>query len=250
MTRPPHRSGSRSAFVSGDSIDPRFFDLARSGDPRLREQLILDNQGLAVAFAQRYRDRGVPLDDLRQIALAALVRAVDRFEPQRGLRFSTFAGRTIEGELKQYFRDRTWDVKVPRSVRQLAVTVRSAAESLTQQLGRTPTAADIAAELDLELDDVVLALDASSAARAEAVENQAELARSESDPFDHVDARVVVPQLLALLPETERAVVEQRFFRGLTQTEIAASIGVSQMQVSRLLRRALDRLRTTIETSP
>src|SRR6056297_2370151 len=114
---------SQNSSVTTDRIDPRFFEFAETGDIELRNELVVQNQGLAIAFARRYRDRGVPGEDLDQIAFEALVRAVDRFDPHRGLRFSTFAARTIEGELKQYFRDRTWAVRVPRSTRQLTGAV-------------------------------------------------------------------------------------------------------------------------------
>lgn len=238
-------SSSRSGFVTIDRIDPRFIEYARRGDAALRDELILDNQGLAIAFARRYRDRGVPFDDLRQTALEALVRAVDRFDPDRGLRFSTYAGRTIDGELKQYFRDRTWDVKVPRSARQLATTVRSVTESLTQQLGRAPTAAEIAATIEIAVADVVLALEASAAARAEPVDDQWDVGVVELD-FDRIDASITAPQLLARLPDDERRVVALRFFEGKTQSEIAEVLGVSQMQISRILQRALRRLRDAI----
>lgn len=207
---------------------------------------MLDNRGLAYAFARRYRDRGVPMDDLRQVAVEALIRAIDRFDPERGLRFSTFAGRTIDGEIKQYFRDRTWDVHVPRSVRQLTSKVRSANDELTQQLGRSPTAAEIAASLDVAVSDVVLALDAASAYRTETldVDDRFGGASRDEDQFARVDAAVTAPQLLELLTGDERRVVELRFLDGLVQSEIGEVLGVSQMQVSRLLQRALNRLRS------
>ncbi len=232
------------------TIDPRFVELARTGDARLRDELVVDNQGLAYAFAHRYRDRGVPVDDLRQIGIEALIKAVDRFDPERGLQFSTFAGRTIDGELKQYFRDRTWDVRVPRSVRQLAARVRGATDELTQQLGRSPTAADIAASLDVAVSDVVLAMDASSAYRTESLDAVERTGGADTgeEAYSRVDAAVLAPQLLALLAGDERRAVELRFFDGLVQSEIAGILGVSQMQVSRLLQRALGRLRSAVAT--
>lgn len=231
--------------MAADQVDQRFFEFAKTGDVELRNELVVANRGLAVAFAQRYRDRGVPQEDLEQVALEALVRSVDRFDPHLGLRFSTFAARTIEGQLKQYFRDRTWDVRVPRSTRQLAGSVRNAADELTQGLGRAPTPAEIAADLDIDLADVTLAMEAASAYRSESIDvgTASEPATVATGELDGVEARIVAPQLLELLPDNERVVVELRFFHDLSQSEIGARIGVSQMQVSRLLRRALERLR-------
>ncbi|MFN3214861.1 MAG: sigma-70 family RNA polymerase sigma factor [Acidimicrobiales bacterium] len=231
--------------MTADRIDPRFFELAETGDIELRNELVVQNQGLAIAFARRYRDRGVPDEDLDQIAFEALVRAVDRFDPHRGLRFSTFAARTIEGELKQYFRDRTWAVHVPRRTRQLTGAVRSAGESLSQRLGRAPTPAEIAAELGLDLADVTLAFEASAAYRSEPMDAVAgdDPQPSLAGEFDTVEARVLMPRLLESLAADDRVVVELRFFDGLTQSQIAARIGVSQMQVSRIMRRALAQLR-------
>lgn len=207
-----------------------------------------DNRGLAFAFARRYRDRGVPADDLDQIALEGLVRAVDGFDPERGLRFSTYAARRIEGELKQYFRDRTWQVHVPRATKQRATAVQGAVSELSQSLGRSPTPAEVATHLGIDVDEVTLALEAASAYRAGPIEGAAEVAASGANrALDRVEAGVTVPQLLETLPDDERTMVELRFYENLTQTEIAARTGVSQMQVSRVLRRALERLRTVVD---
>ncbi len=234
--------------MSDDAIDARFVTLTRTGDRRLRNELVEDNRGLAFAFARRYRNRGVPADDLDQIALEGLVRAVDRFDPGRQIRFSTFAARTIEGDLKQYFRDKTWDVQVPRSVRQLATTVRAASSEMTQQLGRSPTPGEVATDLGLDVADVTMALEAFSAYRIEPIDTpgRPEVIASGAD-LERVDARIVAPSLLERLPDDERTVVELRFYGGLSQSDIAERVGVSQMQVSRMLRKALDRLRTDLE---
>lgn len=229
--------------MADDHIDPRFEELARTGDQELRNDLVLANQGLAVAFARRYRDRGVPAADLEQVALEALVRAVDRFDPHRGIRFSTFAGRTIEGQLKSHFRDRTWDVQVPRRVRQLAVAVAGARSELTLRLARVPTPAELATELGVGLDDVTLALEAGPGQRRRPLD-VADTGPSSREPgFDAVEDRLAATRLLDVLPHDERRVVELRFSEGLSQSAIGARVGVSQMQVSRLLRRALQRLR-------
>ena len=234
--------------MSDDPIDRRFFEFAKSGDRRLRNDLVVDNQGLAYAFSRRYRNKGVSAEDLDQVALEALVHAVDRFDPERGIRFSTFAARTIEGKLKQYFRDKTWDVRVPRSTRQLATTVQGAVAELTQQLRRTPTPQDLADHLALDLTDVTLALDASAAHRSATIDDNRDItAAGAVDDQHRIDAAVIVPALLDGLPDDERRIVELRFFANMAQSQIAAEVGVSQMQISRVLRRALGRLRGALD---
>jgi len=233
--------------VADDDIDPRFREFALTGDQDLRNELIVDNQGLARAFASRYHHRGVTPEDLNQIALEALVRAVDRFDPARGLKFSTYAARTIEGSLRQYFRDRTWDTNVSRTHRQLIPAIRGATEVLTQRLARSPTPSEIASQLGVELTDVTLALDAASGYNAGPLVPGQEPSSISDAGFDAVDARATVPVLLDVLTDVERQAVELRFYDGLTQDEIANRLGVSQMQVSRLLRRALERVRLNAE---
>ncbi|MEM7141730.1 MAG: sigma-70 family RNA polymerase sigma factor [Actinomycetota bacterium] len=230
-----------------DPLDPRFAEYARSRDPAVRDALVLDNQGLAIAFARRYRDRGVPDDDLRQIAFESLIRSVERFDPDRGVRFSTFAVRRIEGELKQYFRDRTWDVHVPRRARELSTTVQSAIATLTQELGRSPTPRDIADHLGMDLADVTLALDAAGAYRSGSLDAEGRIDPSVGPAEDDVDASMTVRTLLATLPDADREIVTLRFFGGLSQSQIADRVGVSQMQISRVLRRALANLREELD---
>ncbi len=234
--------------MSDDAIDPRFVELARTGDKRLRNELVEANQGLARAFAGRYRDRGVPAEDLNQVALVGLVRAVDRFDPERGIRFSTFAARTIEGDLKQHFRDKTWDLHVPRRLRQLATAVQNASGTLTQRLGRSPTPAEVATELGLDVADVTMAIEASTAYRSESLDlpDRAEVAAVTE--MDRIEARLAAPALLGNLSELERTIVELRFYGGLSQSDIAERMGVSQMQISRLLRKALEQLRGELES--
>jgi len=232
--------------VGDDPLDPRFREFAATRDQDLRNQLVVDNQGLARAFAGRYRNRGVTADDLDQIALEALVRAVDRFEPERGLRFSTYAARTIEGSLRQYFRDRTWDTKVSRSRRQLITSIRAVSELLTQQLTRSPTPAEIADHLGVDVSDITLALEAAAGYSATPLTPDQDPKSTDVSGFEAAEARAVLPPLLDMLSDAERSAVELRFFGGLSQDDIAAQLGVSQMQVSRLLRRSLERLRTQV----
>lgn len=234
--------------MTNDAIDPRFTELRRTDDQTLRNDLVTDNRGLALAFARRYRNRGVPDDDLDQVAMEGLVRAVDGFDPDRGLKFSTYAARKIEGQLKQHFRDRTWQVKVPRSTRQLSTTVQSAISSLTQELGRSPTPADLAESLGMDVAEVTLALEASLAYRTDSIDaTQRDTIAGSSVDFGRAEARMLAPQLLDLLSPEAREIVQLRFYDDLSQSDIAARVGVSQMQVSRVLRRALTTLREEIQ---
>ncbi len=232
-----------------EPVDPRFADYARSGDRELRDRLIADNTGLAIAFARRYRERGVPREDLEQIALEALVLSVERFDPGREVRFSTYAARLIDGALKQHFRDRTWQVHVPRAAKELSRSVETTIGTMTQELGRSPTPMEVADRLGIGMADVTMALETTAAQRPVSIDTEAAVTQpSSSDDAEQrrVEAQVLAPQLLATLPDEQRRVVELRFLHSMTQSEIADEIGVSQMQVSRLLRRALDRLRETL----
>ncbi len=224
-----------------------FDEYRRSGDRRLRNKLVEAHMGFGLHLARRFANRGVADDDLRQVAMMALVKAVERFDPERGVSFSTFAGRTIEGEIKRYFRDSTWAVRVPRPIKELHLRVRSAAEDLAQELGRSPTPRELAAHLSVSTDEVVNALTASAAYAADRIEPPdddgpgagSRRVLAEQEPgFRRSEHRVVLQDLLARLPGREREIVRLRFFEELTQAEIADRIGVSQMHVSRLLRRA------------
>ncbi len=230
--------------MSDAGLDERFVRFAATGDEALRNELVLEHQGLALAFARRYARSGRD-DDLEQIALEALIRAIDRFEPERDVRFSTYAARVIDGRLKQHFRDDSWDIRVPRSMKQLAVAVRTTTSELTNELGRVPSPAELADRLGVTVDQIALALDAANAQRT----NELETDPSSDETWDMVDTGLIVPELLNSLPEQERVVVSLRFFGERSQSQIAERIGVSQMQVSRLLRRALARLRTEIGDS-
>lgn len=233
-----------------EDVEKRFQEYARTRDRKLRNALVEEHIGLASHLARRYASRGVPLDDLRQIALLGLVKAVERFDPQRGVAFSTFAGRTIEGEIKRHFRDATWGMRVPRSTKELHLAVRRATDELGQKLGRSPSVPDVAAHLGISTDAVVEALAAGSAYTPASLytprpdENEQNVDRNGAvgavDPeFVITEHRVVVEELIATLPEREQTIVRLRFYDNLTQTEIAERVGISQMHVSRLLRKSL-----------
>ena len=235
-----------------ESSDRELFAGYRaSGDEALRNGLVERYGGLAVSLARRFEHRGVPLDDLVQVAQIGVLNAVERYDPDRGASFTTYATATVLGELKRYFRDKTWAVRVPRGVKELHLRVGPALAELRQLLGRSPTITEIAHHLNSSEDDLLEAMEAGAAYRPDSMDassrdgDRPTLADRFSPPTnddDLVDTRVTVRALMAQLPDRERTVVYLRYFEDLTQAEIAERVGVSQVHVSRLLRRALDRL--------
>lgn len=230
-----------------------FDEFARTGDRSVRNRIVEEHMGLAIHIAKRFDARAGRDDDLEQVAMVALVKAVDRFDPSIGVPFSAFAGRTIEGEIKRHFRDTTWSLKVPRGAKELHLAVRRGSAELSTRLGRSPTVAEVAAHLEVSEDDVIVGLSAGEARRAESIDpppgddgvspdRQRGLARPDAG-FVDVEDRAVVDALLETLPDREREIVRLRFYEEMSQVDIAAIVGVSQMHVSRLLRRAFDQLR-------
>ena len=227
-----------------------FVEFRRTGSRRLRNELVERHMGLAAHVAQRFGRRGPSDDDLRQVAFLALVKAVDRFDPDRNVAFSTFAGRTIEGEIKRHFRDYTWTVRVPRSAKELHLRLRRATDELSQQLGRSPTVAQLAEHLGVDPDEVIEGIAASSAYSAASLDaptgtdgEEPRQLGSEDAGFGQVADVTVVEDLMALLPTREREIVRLRFYEELSQSEIAERVGISQMHVSRLLRRSFEQMR-------
>jgi RNA polymerase sigma-B factor len=218
-----------------------------------REVMITNNLGLAHQLARRFLHRGEPLDDLVQVASVALVKSVDRFDPERGVDFAAFATRTIIGELKRHFRDKGWAVRASRRVQELYLELGHATSTLVQQLGRSPTVAELAQATGATEEAVIEAIEAGQGYRASSIdasddEDHPLSARlGEHDPrYESVEERALLAPALALLPPREQSILRMRFVEGLTQSEIAASIGVSQMHVSRLLAASLEVLRRRI----
>ena len=238
-------------------VDPQeelelFRAYAASRDRRQRNALVERYMGLAAHIAKRYGRVGTD-DDIRQVAMVGLVKAVDRFDPTYGVAFAAFAGSTIEGELKRYLRDQTWVVRVPRSGKELHLLVRRAIDALAQQNGRAPTVDEISEHLKVDRDDVlrglaataayeVGSLDKSTDAGFASADRESSMAVEEVGFANTVDSHVV-EQLLVRLPEREREIVRLRFFEDRSQAEIADAVGISQMHVSRLLRRSLQLMR-------
>lgn len=243
-----------SASGADDDLD-LFRSYASQRDRSVRNQLVERHMGLAIHIANRYRRANMSDDDLRQVAMVGLVKAVDRFDPDYGSSFSAFAGRTIEGELKRHFRDRSWVVRVPRSAKELHLHVRRASDELLQELGRSPSVDEIAVHLGIDRDDVLRGLSASAAyqvgtldsgggddASGASADRQGALATVDTG-FEDSENRQVIEALLERLPEREREIVRLRFYERMSQSEIGEVMGISQMHVSRLLRRSFAEMR-------
>ncbi len=237
-------------MIDREDEDALFREYTESRSQSVRNTIVERYTGLAVALARRFENRGEPLEDLIQVASMALVGAVERFDPQQGAAFSSFATPTILGELKRHFRDKTWSVKVPRGIKELHLRVSPAVAELHASLGRGPTIPELAAHLGVSDEEVVEAMEAGAAYKPGALSTpdgdgesrEDRLLGEEDQGFSNIEARVTVRALMEKLPERERSIVYLRYFEDLTQSEIADRIGVSQVHVSRLLREALARL--------
>jgi len=230
----------------------RFVEYRRTQSRVLRNEIIEEHLPLAHFVARRFARRGEPLEDLRQVALVGLLKAVERFDPERGFAFSSFATPTILGELRRHFRDKGWTVRVPRRVQELVLAIDTATADLTQELQRVPTPAEIAHRIGADEEAVLecaefgtlyrpASIDAPVRPEPGARSAEASLGVEDRDLLA-VEDRAAVVELLALLPERDRTIVSLRFLEGLTQSEIAARVGLSQMHVSRLLSRSLEQL--------
>jgi RNA polymerase sigma-B factor len=216
----------------------------------LRDEIVELHLPLALYLARRYEGRGEPFDDIAQAGALGLVKAVDRFDPGRGVEFSTFAGQTILGEIRRHFRDRTWGVHVNRSLQERTGHVGRCIRDMTQELGRSPTVAEVSSWAGVSEEQVVGALECIRACRMASLESPArgtrtlgEVLGSDDTAFDRVDMHEALGTSLAQLPDRERRILQLRFFGDMTQAQIAARLGISQMHVSRLLSRTLRQLR-------
>jgi RNA polymerase sigma-B factor len=221
----------------------------------LHDEVIRLNMQVAGEIARRYHGRGIPGDDLDQVANLGLVKAVQGFDPSHGSDFLSFAVPTIRGEIRRYFRDFGWTIRPPRSVQELQTKITAAEGELFQSLGRSPRPSEIARHLDVDLELVLDSLSANGCFAPVSLDTP--VADGESGPvdrlggldpaFDSAEARVALKSALSGLTPRERRILEMRFFGGCTQAEIGAEVGVTQMQVSRLLSRLLERLRKRME---
>lgn len=223
-----------------------------------RNELVRRHMSLVGYLAARYRGRGEPLNELVQVASVGLVKAVNRFDPERGVAFSTFAVPTITGELRRHFRDRTWMVRPPRGIQDLRLRLLACREDLTHKAGRAPTISELADALEISEERVIEVMDASNGYSFNSLEAPLDagdpsgaaigdrLAGDEND-METVEQRESVRPLIAALPEREQRVLYLRFFRDMKQSDIAAELGISQMHVSRLITQIINRLRDELD---
>jgi RNA polymerase sigma-B factor len=234
--------------LSPDDQRALFEEYHRTRDLMARDRLATSNLRLALHLARRFEHRGIPLDDLVQVASFGLLRAIDRFDPARGIEFSTFATPTILGELKRHFRDKGWAVRVPRRVQELNLRLNACVTELTHQLGRSPTIGELAQATRATEEEVLEAIEASQAYRSESIDSTAaddpaaQLGADDLRLFAAED-RIWVEDLIKRLSPRDQLLVRLRFFDEMTQHQIAARLGISQMHVSRLLARSIEELR-------
>ena len=228
--------------------------LRRDDDAAAREELITRYLPLVRSLARRFMSRGQPLEDLVQVGCIGLIKAIDRFDIERGVELSTYATPTILGEIKRYFRDKGWAVKVPRALQDLNVRLNRIIEHMTTELQRSPTIAEMAAAAGVSEEDVVEALESGRAYSTVSIfsggtgedEESLELLDclgQEEQAYELVEQRRLLAPAMEELDPRERLILHLRFFEGMTQTQVAARIGISQMHVSRLIRKSIDNLR-------
>jgi RNA polymerase sigma-B factor len=247
-------SGTHTQLRAGKSEKELWRRLRHERDQRAREELVNLYLPIARRMAGRYAGVVEPYDDLVQVASLGLLNAIDRFDVDRGTPFLGFAKPTIMGELKRYFRDKVWTIRVPRSLHDRMAQIESATESLTEELSRAPTVKELASRLDLDVAEVLEALEAQQNRRplgldtpvrdgASGEESPPEWLGKADDGYELVEDRMTLEAILPGLDEREREILRMRFIEDLPQSKIAARVGCSQMHVSRLLRATLERMR-------
>jgi RNA polymerase sigma-B factor len=239
---------------AGAEPDPSDELFDRLPDSAARDELAAIYQPLAEYLARRFYGRGEPLEDLIQVANIGLLKAIDRFDTERGVKFSTYATATVVGELKRHFRDKGWALRVPRRLQEAGMSVGRAVTDLYQDLGRAPTVKEIGERTGLSEEEVLEAMETAHAYTTSSLdapaddEGAAQVDRlgEDEDAYELLEGWTSVAPAIKRLPPRERTILYLRFFRGLTQTQIAGELGISQMHVSRLLSRTLDHLRRLV----
>ena len=235
------------------TVEPRFHELRRTNDPAIRAEIAEAHIGLARYLARRFGGRGAEIEDLEQVAYVGLLLAINRFDPERGIEFVRFAAPTITGELKRHLRDKAWGAQVPRRVKELHLELYQVVAELSQKLGRSPRVHELARRVGASEEDILEAMEAGRSYRPAsldvptAADDGGETLSARlggADPgLSQVDDVVSVIPALAKLPARDRELLKLRFYDNLTQSEIAERLGCSQVHVSRLLARALERVR-------
>jgi RNA polymerase sigma-B factor len=228
-----------------------------AGQSTARDDLIHLHLPLVEHCARRFRNRGEPFEDLVQVGTIGLLKSVDRFDTERGVEFSTYATPTIIGEIKRYFRDKGWAIRVPRRLQELRMQIGTASAELTQSLGRSPTPRELAETIGCSVEDILEGIESSNAystlsldAGDESEDGASSMLNAigvEDESLENVEVRESVKPLLDRLEPREKRILLLRFFKNMTQSQIAEEIGVSQMHVSRLLTRTLEQLRSSLE---
>jgi len=249
--------------MSDTEIDVRhtedfFTEFRRTGDAKLRARLIESHLNLVRFLARKFANRGEPLDDLIQVGTIGLIHAIDRFDPTRGIRFATYATPTIVGEIKRYFRDRGWAVKVPRRLQEVNLAATKAVDGLTQRLDRPPTIAEVATEIGSTEEETLEALELGHMYELISLDGDSGQDDDDShsplsdyvgqldEKLEEFGLRARLDDAISRLPPRERTIIRLRFYRGLSQTEVARQLNISQMHVSRLQHKALARLRDLV----
>jgi RNA polymerase sigma-B factor len=232
-------------------------DSSAASKESARESLVHLHLPLVEHCARRFRNRGEPLEDLVQVGTIGLLKSIDRFDSERGVEFSTYATPTIIGEIKRYFRDKGWAIRVPRRLQELRMQIGTASAELTQSLGRSPTPRELAEAIGCTVEEIVEGIESSNAYSTlslDASDNDEDGAATmldaigvDDEGLEHVEIRESIKPLLDRLAPREKKILLLRFFKNMTQSQIAEEIGVSQMHVSRLLNRTLEQLRTSLE---
>lgn len=228
------------------------------GDEEAREQLIVSHVNLVRYIAAKFKNRGEPLDDLIQVGTIGLIKAIDRFDPSRGLEFTTYATPTIMGEIKRHFRDKGWTIRVPRRLQELSAKVNTVTDELTVELQRSPSIDEIAARLGTIPDEVLEAMESSSAYSSVPLEGQGGTEEDDApavidryasvdNDLEASDDRMILEDVISEFSEADQQAIRMRYLDGMTQVEIAKKLGISQVQVSRMLRRALRRIQEKID---
>jgi RNA polymerase sigma-B factor len=235
----------------------RDADASEASRASARERLVHLHLPLVEHCARRFRNRGEPLEDLVQVGTIGLIKSVDRFDTDRGVEFSTYATPTIIGEIKRYFRDKGWAIRVPRRLQELRMQIGTASAELTQRLGRSPTPRELAEAIGCTVEEIIEGIESSNAYSTlslDASDDSDDGAASmldaigiDDEGLEHVEIRESIKPLLDRLAPREKKILLLRFFKNMTQSQIAEEIGVSQMHVSRLLNRTLEQLRTSLE---
>jgi RNA polymerase sigma-B factor len=244
------------SLLMDTNVDALLVAFHKEGDERARDQALVELMPLVRALASRYAGRGEPFEDLVQVGSIGLIKAVDRFDVDRGVDFASYAVPTIVGEIRRHFRDKAWAMHVPRRLKELSLRLSRVLDQLTTELGRSPTIAELAAAAGVEEEEAIDALDSMNAYSTRSLQapfdegsddNLSEKLGTDELGYAEVEDGTLVAAGLDALDERERRIVELRFFHELTQSQIASEIGISQMHVSRLLRRALATMRGRIE---